>query len=133
MRVQVLAKLIVIALVEQLLDSQLPDLSTEEPKQLGDQQPRGEPPAGEPLEKPLAEELPTQRPEPSLWRLTHLASIAMLGLLAGPPALWYWSILDNANLLRERKRHRRSALQESAALFEKLQKAYAQEFMEETA
>jgi hypothetical protein len=64
--VQLLAKLLVIVLVEQLIAVQRPQLLTEPPQGL------------------RAKEPPTWRPEPSLWRLTHLASIAMLGFLAGP-------------------------------------------------
>jgi len=109
--VQILAKLIVIALVEQLILTQLPQLLTALPHTLP------------------GEELPTQRPEPSLWRLTHLASLAMLGFLAGPSIWWYRCSTQDAHLICEGKRRRRTAHQEIFTLSEKLQTPEINDFV----
>jgi hypothetical protein len=101
--VQILAKLIVIALVEQLVAAQMPLLLSVPPEALGTEQ-----------------DAP-RRPEPSLWRLTHLASIAMLGFLAGPSAWWYACSSEDADLLCESKRRRRTSQNEIVTLAEKLQ------------
>lgn len=105
--VQILAKLIVIALVEQLVLAQMPQLLTH---------------------TLYSDEQPTRRPEPSLWRLTHLAGIAMFGFLAGPSTWWYnCSVLDS-NLLCEGKRRRRTAQSEIASIVEQLQHPQVIEF-----
>jgi hypothetical protein len=110
LNVQILGKLIVIALVEKLIADQLPQLLTASP------------------EASLGEELPTRRPEPGLWRLTHLASLAMLGFLAGPPSWWYQCSAQDADLLCERKRRRRTAQHEIFDMNQKLQQTQLPEF-----
>jgi hypothetical protein len=86
--------------------------------------------AFKPPEQLCAEELPTSwRPEPSLWRLTHLASLAMFGFLAGPSQWWYRSSSDDATLLGERKRRRRTAHHEIVTLAEKLRTPQVNEFI----
>jgi DDE family transposase len=113
--VQILAKLIVITLVEQLIAAQMPLLLTKSPETL------------------CAEALATRRPEPSLWRLTHLASIAMFGFLAGPSTWWYGCSSQDADLMCEGKRRRRTSHNEIVTLAEKFQNPQINEFMKKIA
>lgn len=86
LRVQVLAKLIVIALAEQFIASQMPQLDLQSLAE--------------------AQRAETRRPPVSLWRLTQLASLALLASLAGPPAWWLRGTAEDLEMLRERKRKR---------------------------